>query len=120
MTFTVVWKPSAERTLAETWLEAADRKSIANAADAIDALLRSDALPVGESREGNSRLLYVAPLAVYYDVFPDDMLVAVWASRRPDESTRIIASRGPLVLNRRHTAFIGPYYRIFITVIGSI
>jgi len=79
MTFTVVWKPTAERLLTEMWLDAADRQSIANAADAIDALLRSNPLSVGESRGGSSRLLYVAPLAAYYDVFPDDMLVAVWA-----------------------------------------
>jgi len=79
MTFTVIWKPTAEQSLTETWLKAADRQSIANAADAIDALLRSDPLSVGEARESNSRLLYVAPLAVFYDVFPDDMLVAVWA-----------------------------------------
>lgn len=79
MTFTVVWKPTAERLLTEMWLAAADRQSITNAADTIDALLRSDPLTAGESREGNSRLIYVAPLAAYYDVFPDDMLVAVWA-----------------------------------------
>ena len=60
MTFTVVWKPTAERLLTKMWLAAADRQSITNAADTIDALLRSDPLTVGESREGNSRLIYVS------------------------------------------------------------
>jgi plasmid stabilization system protein ParE len=79
MTFTVVWRPTAERSLTEIWLDAADGQAIANAADTIDALLRSSPLSVGEPGDGGARLLYVAPLAVYYDVHPEDMLVAVWA-----------------------------------------
>ena len=79
MTYTVVWRPYAERSLTEIWNDSNDKQSITDAANTIDALLRTDPLSVGESREENVRLLYVAPLAVYYDVFPDDRRVGVWA-----------------------------------------
>jgi plasmid stabilization system protein ParE len=79
MTFTVIWRPSAERKLAEIWTDADDRQAIAHAADAIDALLRTEPTEVGESRVTNTRILTVSPLSVYYDVHEDDRLVAVWA-----------------------------------------
>ena len=74
--------PFAERTLIELWTDAHDRQLITNAANTIDAILRSDPLDVGESRGDNVRFLYILPLAVYYDVFPDDRRVAVWAMWR--------------------------------------
>jgi len=79
MKYTVVWKPSAERALIEIWTDATDRQAITNAADTIDALLRTDPASVGESREGDVRLLYVWPVAVYYDVSLEYRRVAVWA-----------------------------------------
>ena len=79
MTFTVVWRPEAERALASIWNDAADRQAVTDAADAIDALLRTDPLEVGESRVVNTRILTVSPLSAYYDVREDDRLVAVWA-----------------------------------------
>lgn len=79
MTFTVVWRRTAERALAEIWLSADDRQAVTEASDAMDALLRSDPLAVGESRRGHTRILTVLPLSVYYDVHEEDRLVAVWA-----------------------------------------
>ena len=79
MTYTVVWRPSAEGTLAEIWTSAADRQAVTDAANAIDALLRVEPFEVGESRVANTRILTVLPLSVYYDVHQDDRLVAVWA-----------------------------------------
>jgi plasmid stabilization system protein ParE len=79
MTFTVVWRPSAERSLAQAWLAAVDRRAVQDAADAIDALLRTGPDEVGESRVAPTRILTVSPLTVYYDVHHDDRLVAVWA-----------------------------------------
>jgi plasmid stabilization system protein ParE len=79
MTYTVVWRPFAERTLIELWTDTEDRQLVTDAANTIDSLLRSDPVDVGESRSDDSRFLYVSPLAVYYDVFPDDRRVAVWA-----------------------------------------
>jgi plasmid stabilization system protein ParE len=79
MKYTVVWKPSAETSLAEIWLSTNDRQAVTDAADSIDALLRSTPLQVGESRAEITRILTVIPLSIYYDVFEDDRLVAVWA-----------------------------------------
>jgi plasmid stabilization system protein ParE len=79
MTFTVVWRPSAEEKLAAIWSSADDREAVASAADTIDAFLRTDPLAVGESRIGVTRILTVSPLSVYYDVLERDRLVAVWA-----------------------------------------
>jgi len=79
MTYTVVWRPSAERTLTEIWTNAEDRQTVTDAADAIDAVLRAAPLEVGESRVANIRILTVLPLSVYYDVHEDDRLVGVWA-----------------------------------------
>jgi len=41
MIFTVVWRPEAERALADLWNRAEDRQAITDAADTIDALLRT-------------------------------------------------------------------------------
>lgn len=79
MTHTVLWRPTAERKLAEIWTDAADRQAVTSAADEIDALLKSQPSEIGESRVANTRILTVAPLSVYYDVFEQDCLVAVWA-----------------------------------------
>ncbi len=79
MTFTVVWRPEAERALADLWNHAEDRQAITDAADTIDALLRTGPLEVGESRVVDIRILTVFPLSVYYDVHEEDRLVAVWA-----------------------------------------
>lgn len=79
MTYTVVWRPSAERRLAEFWTNASDRPSITNAADSIDALLRSNPRQVGEPRRQSHHFLTIPPLSIYYDVHDDDRVVAVWA-----------------------------------------
>ncbi|NUQ63578.1 MAG: hypothetical protein HUU20_13970 [Pirellulales bacterium] len=79
MNYTVVWRPTAERTLAQIWTEAVNRQAITDAADLIDAMLGSSPRAVGESRAGNTRILTVTPLSIYYDVHDEDRLVAVWA-----------------------------------------
>lgn len=79
MKYTVTWTPSAERDLALLWMQAADRQALTAAADAIDLSLRRDPLGEGEARDGTSRILFAEPLAVLYDVQPDDCRVAVWA-----------------------------------------
>lgn len=79
MSYTVTWKPSAISRLAELWEEASDRHAITEAADTIDALLHKSPTEVGESRQENTRFLFVSPLAIYFDVFPADHKVSVWA-----------------------------------------
>ena len=79
MNYTVVWRPTAERALAQIWTDAVDRQAVAGAADLMDAMLCSSPRDVGESRTGPTRILAVMPLSIYYDVLDDDRLVAVWA-----------------------------------------
>jgi plasmid stabilization system protein ParE len=90
MTFTVIWRPEAERALTKIWTDAADRRAVTDAANAMDALLRTAPQEVGESRVVNIRILTVLPLSIYYDVKEDDRLVAVWAvwqvRKRKDEN----------------------------------
>ena len=66
-------------SLAEIWNASQNRPAIANAANQIDAILESRPDKVGESRADNSRLLYIAPLAIYYDVEVPDRRARVWA-----------------------------------------
>jgi hypothetical protein len=71
------WIP-VEQDLAELWVNASDRQAVTDAANLIDRLLTKDPLNVGESRDGNTRILIVPPLAVYYDVILDDHRVLIW------------------------------------------
>jgi plasmid stabilization system protein ParE len=61
MTYTVVWKPSAEALLAHLWNIASDRAAVAAAADALDAALRHNPQTLGESRSGGRRVMFIAP-----------------------------------------------------------
>jgi plasmid stabilization system protein ParE len=79
MTYTVIWRPSAEQKLTQVWIDATDRQAITDAANTIDTLLRTKPVEVGEARSANARILTVSPLSVYYDVLEQDRLVAVWA-----------------------------------------
>lgn len=81
MTWTVVWKPSAEQHLANMWIGAADRQAITDAANQRELFLKYLPDQIGESRDGDRRILIVPPLAVVYKV--DDMdrkvtVLAVW------------------------------------------
>jgi plasmid stabilization system protein ParE len=81
MNYTVVWKPSAKARLADIWMSAADRASVAAAANAIDRALAATPQHVGESRDETARILIESPLAVVYDVSEDDRLVSVLSVR---------------------------------------
>ncbi len=68
MNYTVEWVPSVVSNLADLWNNAPDRAAVTAAANEIDARLARDPLSQGEGREGNKRILLVAPLAVLYEV----------------------------------------------------
>jgi hypothetical protein len=72
MKYTVVWKPEAERRLAQSWLSAKDRTAVSKAADQIDAELRHDAHLKGESRDENTRVLLIHPMGVFFRVDAGD------------------------------------------------
>jgi hypothetical protein len=77
MKFTVVWKPAAEAELAEIWTLAADKRSIAAAANEIDVRLAIQPETLGESRSGAIRVWLVGPIGVTYEIIPDDRIVRV-------------------------------------------
>ena len=77
MKFISDWQ-AVEDDLATIWVDASDRQDVTNAANVMERLLKHDPLNVGEAREGNTRILIVVPLAVYYDVIVDDCRVVVW------------------------------------------
>ena len=68
MIYPVIWKPFAERALANVWISSGDRQAVQGAADAIDSVLRSTPYRVGESRANNERVVIAPPLAVRYAV----------------------------------------------------
>ena len=76
MRFTVTWHPSAERELADIWLESTDRSEITRAANSMDELLSSDPVTQGEEFYGD-RILVVLPLAVTYAVSERDRSVQI-------------------------------------------
>ena len=83
MKWTVVYLPECEQELANLWLDPVSRADIADAANRIDRLLQRNPDQVGESRdEEGQRIVFVAPLAVLFNVKQDDRLVEVihvWA-----------------------------------------
>lgn len=76
MRYTVVWRAEALADLAQFWAIAKDRQAVADAADQIDKSLSTDPERKG-MLESTCRVLVVPPLAVAFDVFPDDCLVRV-------------------------------------------
>jgi hypothetical protein len=77
MRFTVTYKPSAEQELADLWLNASHRQAVTDAANRIDAILKSDPIAQGESRDRQSRILFERPLAVHFDIHHEDRVVEV-------------------------------------------
>jgi hypothetical protein len=76
--YQVRWRPSAEQALAELWTSAPDRAEVAKAADAIDALLERDPHAFGEERGQATRIGFVPPLVVLFDINDLDRMVFVW------------------------------------------
>jgi hypothetical protein len=77
MNYTVVYRPSAEMRLTDLWTEGPDRQAVARAANEIDSRLGANPHLEGESRTANTRILFVQPLAVLYDVAEMDRMVHV-------------------------------------------
>ena len=90
MRYTVLWTVTAERSLADIWLNAQDRQLVADAANSIDHQLRYDAEERGESRESGRRILLAAPLGVKFRVVSDDRIVRVlhvWRFEQPEHGS---------------------------------
>lgn len=81
MKYTVVWDSSAVDELATLWAEAPSfvRGQITRAVDDIEAALQRRPEAVGESRQGNVRLVIALPITIVYEVLPEDRQVRVLA-----------------------------------------
>jgi hypothetical protein len=75
----VQWLQTALDELSSMWVQAdADaRKAITEASHRIDLILRNDPLNEGESRYGLSRITFVPPLAVTFQIESDDTMVTI-------------------------------------------
>jgi len=77
MRYRVAWVRAAEGDLADLWLDPSSRQAVGNAANEIDRRLQDNPEHEGESRPLGRRILFVAPLAVTFRVYPDDRMVRV-------------------------------------------
>jgi plasmid stabilization system protein ParE len=82
--FVVRWKQHALDDLAAIWLDAVswDRRIITTAAREADRVLRRDPYGISESREGDLRIMFVAPLAVTFSIDDASDKVEVLRIRR--------------------------------------
>ena len=88
MKYSVVWVHTAEKSLANIWIESADRSAVTSAARQIDLALETDPTDVGESRDGNHRVAFEPPLACTFSIHPAAKLVRVlrvWKSRKKED-----------------------------------
>ena len=76
MKYTVVWLPSAQDELARIWLGSSDRQAVTAASNHADRTLRTDPEAKGSSLPGR-HLLWIPPLALTFEVSPDDRMVKV-------------------------------------------
>jgi len=82
MRYTVVWKPEAERRLAELWMEADDPERFADAANLIERELAIAPASVGEQRVGSIRVVVVPPVGMHFRVNSEDrqvLVLTVWS-----------------------------------------
>jgi len=75
--YTVRWKRTALDRLTELWLEAADRSAVTAAVDEIDRIFAAEPHDAGESRSDNVRILFVAPLGVFFEIPVASRVVSV-------------------------------------------
>ena len=77
MTFTVYWWPAAETPLLASLLRAADKPALFAVVRDIDRRLRTNPTTEGESRDVDSRLLFVRPFCVFYSIDLDARAVNI-------------------------------------------
>jgi hypothetical protein len=77
MRYTVIWKPEAERRLAELGMEAEEPERLANASNLIERELAANPAAVGEQRIGSIRVVVVPSLGMYFRLNSEDRQVSV-------------------------------------------
>ena len=83
--YTVTATRKAEDDLARLWVRASDRRSISQAANSIDHVLREDAPQKGCEVGKGLRQLIVSPLVAEFTVEENDRTVTVWSVRHIGE-----------------------------------
>ena len=69
MNFTVYWRPAAESQLRRIWRNAANVEAVADAADAVNRILRDAAHEQGESRDRPTlRVWFHPPLCLHFEI----------------------------------------------------
>ena len=66
MSYRVGWTSEAEESLIQLWTTASVSSEISRATNEINAALADDPITAGESRDDESRVFFVLPLAVQY------------------------------------------------------
>lgn len=68
--YSISWTQGALEDVAEIWLKGSgpERQRITDSVHQLDSLLTESPLDVGESREGDVRVAFVAPVAISYQV----------------------------------------------------
>jgi hypothetical protein len=77
MDWAVLWSSDADDKLAALWMDESIRADVTKSANEIDRRLRSNPNIEGESRPNSRRVLFVAPLAVTFEVLPNHRVVRV-------------------------------------------
>ena len=83
MKWTVVWLPGAQEDLTNLWLAATHRQGVREAADWIDHALAQDPDRLGIVAP-DGHFVERSPLAVAFEILPDDCLVRVLQVVRTD------------------------------------
>ncbi|MEI6257018.1 MAG: hypothetical protein WCQ77_10290 [Planctomycetota bacterium] len=81
MKYSVFCTAAADGELAAIWISSDDRKSVSQAAHDIEQALTTAPFTHGESRAGDLRIIFVAPLGARYLVLPEDqraVIVQFW------------------------------------------
>jgi hypothetical protein len=75
--YEVDWSSEAGNQLADIWTRATDRTAVTQASFSLDQALASDPLDTGESRPGNTRVAFVPPLGILFNVDAANRRVSV-------------------------------------------
>jgi hypothetical protein len=84
MAYRITWRKQATNQLTELWLSGRDRHRINDAAEQLDRLFSQQPEDIGESRDGNDRIVFLEPLGCRFRVDSVDQIVyveAVWRSK---------------------------------------
>lgn len=84
--YTVVWDNDAIDQLARLWMTSADRESVKEAANKIDAELLNDPGNKGQAQTESLRTLTAEPLEVLFSIRDPDRLVRVLVVRRVSQA----------------------------------